>query len=611
MNELGEKLLPAKENAAPGDAAASRNSPVTPCYNSDTRRLSRIVRKTIGRLLIAFCVAALPLVGLLIKHGASSARQWWSHSRAEKAAANDGNETDIHKRAQAIISGLRQTPDDPKLLRTWASFLKQNKGATSDRVAALRQVVASREATDEDRKELALAFIDGAQFDEAGPLIEKLPASLLASAEMREAQAAVLDSSGDHKSALALRREAWQTNAQDTRSRLNLALLDLNAVFGEKRNAAAETLWSIAQGRDENALQAMRALARLPSLTPMRADALLKQVRQIPSASKPDELLVLSAVLRAHPQQKAEIIAKEVEKARSYSLEDLTAFLDLLAGAKEWTLMTYLVPAEKAMLSRDLCVMRIKALSELGRTSELEFLLTSRQKLPLTPGHLAVFRAFLYQKKGDTPEALRQLATALAHATADEDLETVRRIAGFARDHEFIDTAGEAFSWIADHDKEFRLSALSDLFKIGVSKRDATMMLRSVERMAELRKQNAPLLLNVAYLRLLLGNRIETVPGILSKLDADGEESAGRSSDASFSLLQAFLSYRFGDKAGVRDALGRIHDSSLLPPGQRAIAAALFQVSGNPDSAFALASKLPALALLPEEKNLWINLTSR
>lgn len=546
-----------------------------------------------------------------MKHGANSARQWWSQKRAEKAAANDGIETDVQKRAQAIISSLRQTPDDPKLLRIWASFLKQNKGAPSDRVAALRQVVKSHEATDEDRKEIALAFIDASQFDEASPIIKTLPASLLASADMREAQAALLDANGDHQAATTLRREAWQTSADNDRSRLNLALLDLNAVFAEKRASAFETLWTLTNASDEISLQAVRALAKQPSLTPLQAEALSKRVKSLHSVSKPDLFLVLSAVLRTHPQQKATIIAEEVEKARSYSPSDLAAFLTFLAEMQEWKSMLSLLPAEKALLDRDLCVMRIKALSELKRFGELEFMLTSRQKLPLSQGHLAVFRAFLYQKKGETAEALRQLATALAHATADEDLDTVRRIAGFAREENFTDTAAEAFAWIADHDKVFRLSALNDLFKIALAKGDAPLMLSSVERMAEMRRQNMPLLLNVAYLRLLLGSRIETVPEILAKLDTTNGESAGRSSDASVALVQAFLSYRFGDKDGVRDALVRIQDSSLLPPGQRAIAAALFQVSGNPDSAFALASKLPALALLPEEKNLWINLTSR
>ncbi|MBX7208523.1 MAG: hypothetical protein K1X78_09445 [Verrucomicrobiaceae bacterium] len=610
MKKQDEPAAPTQRKPAPATAAESSNLPDTLGYKTDTHRPSRIIKKTIVRLLIAFLVAALPLLGLLVKLGVNSARQWWSQTRAENAA-NDDSETDLHKRAQTIIGSLRQTPNDPKLLRTWASFLKENKGAPSDRVAALRQVAASDEATNDDRKELALAFIDATQFDEARPLIEALPPSLLATLEVREARAALLDASGDHKGATALRRDAWQSTADDARSRLNLALLDLNAVFEEKRVAAIETLWTLSDGADENALQAVRALARLPSLTPMRAETLQQRVQRLRSASNPDVFLVLSAVLRTHPQQKATILAGEVEKARSYSPADLAAFLTFLDEVHEWSFMLSLLPAEKAMLDRDLCVMRIKALSELGRFSELEAMLASRQKLPLSNGHLAVFRAFFHQKKGETDDALRQLSTALAHATADEDLETVRRIAGFAREQGFTDTAAKAFAWIAEHDRDFRLSALNDLFKIAVAKGDASLMLSTAERMVEMRKQNAPLLLNVAYLRLLVGSRIETVPELLTRLDARSRESDGHPTDASVALLQAFMSYRFGDASGVREALARIDDCSLLPPGQRAIAAALFQAYGSSASAFELASTLPALALLPEEKNLWINLTSR
>ena len=157
-----------------------------------------------------------------------------------------------------------------------------------------------------------------------------------------------------------------------------------------------------------------------------------------------------------------------------------------------------------------------------------------------------------------------------------------------------------------------RLPVCPDLEQLKHQAKDLLRAIHEGERaaLAELREHHPtppePALAKLAYLRLLLGTRIETVPSILSKLEDQKPDSSELTADQDGALIEAFLCFRYGDKNGVLKNITRITDWSRVAPGQRAVAATLLRFSGNDTLAHNLAAALPTLALLTEEQNLWV-----
>lgn len=588
--------------AAPAESGCDRVDPM-PCHEADSppadsKRLNRVVLRTLGKLLLALFVTLLPLFGLGVKMLVQDGRAWWSNRQASKAAENV-NQDDARATASAIIAAMRASPDDPRILRTWADFLKRNSGTAADRVAALKQVVASAECTTADKAELALAFVADRQFGEAGPIIAALPESERNTVAMREAQATLHDAAGDKEGATRLRHEAWASDTENRESLFKLAMLDLGALFEEKRAQAIASLWSLAQGGDETALKAADVLSNQKALSRMQAEKLLAAVKANPKTGKRHLFIALSGVMRTHPERRETMIAEEIRKAAGYEPEDLIELAVMFDRAGASAAVLAVIPDQKAILNRDLCVLRIKALSENRRFGELESLLTARRTLPISKGHVAVLQAYLELQKGEASHAMKTLSTALTRAIGDKDDETTQRAIAFAEEQGWWDIAASGYKWAAAQGGAQGLASLEKLFAAAATMRDAGLMLSTAERIARSSSENVKALTNLAYLRLLLGTEIETVPTLLGKLQ-------NPATAASEPLIHAFLCYRYGDKDGVRENIAHIADWTRIPPGQRAVGATLLAFSGNDTQAFDLASSLPTLALLNEEQNLWL-----
>lgn len=569
----------------------------------------RFVRRVLVKLLATACFILLPLFGLAAKHAITVARQWWARRDAMAAATSKVAGDDPRATAATIIEAMRASPDDAKLQRTWAAFLKQNEGPAADRVSALKRVLASGDATDDDRSELALALVADHRFAEARAIIDALPESLARTTEILEARAVLRDETGDHEAANVLRRAAWSADPGNRRNQMKLTMMDLGAVFEEKRSQALMMLWDLAQGTDDTALDASDVLAGRRELTRPQADQLLRHVRENAAADKRHVFLALGAVIRTHPEESASLIDAEVKASVNYGPEDRVSLAAMLDRAGAYEAVLAVVPQSKALLDHDLCVLRIKALSKLKHFGEISAMLDSRQRIPLSKGHVSVLQSFLQLQMGAAGNAIKALAMALDHAIADHDEETIQRVVVMAGEQGWWDLAAKSSEWLAASGTTDKSGWLEKLFQAAKNKHDAPLMLATAERIAEARSANASALTSLAYLRLLLGSRMETVPELLGKLQTAIHEGA-RAVAESASLVEALLCFRFGDQAGVKRNLAQVIDWTRLPPGQRAIGASLLKLSGNDDLAFDVASALPALAILDEEKDFWLRTRS-
>ncbi len=567
--------------------------------------IGRILKNTVGKLVIVFAFMCLPLLAVVVKPAVTEAKLWWARRGATNAAlASAGNDPAIA--AASIINALRASPEDPKLLRTWAAFLKQHHGPAGERILTLKKVAASREAAPSDKAALACALVADGQFADGKKIIDALPDAERATEGVLEAQAVLRGEAGDHDGAMALHRAALGASSGGNENRFKLALLDLNESFEETRRQGFAALWELAHNTDETALNAADVLAAHGALSRSQSAELITLVERHPAATAKHTFLAKSGFLRTHPETRDAFIAAEVRKAHGYGPEDLVELALMLERAGAHRILLTVIPEPKALLNRELCVLRIKALCECGNFTALEELLSSRQEFPLTKGHMGVLRSFLHLQNGRTQEAMQALSLAQSHAIGDRDVETLQRVVGMAEAQGWWDIAVGCQVWIADNFNSLRASALDALFKAASNKRDAALMLATAERMAATQKDSVLAVSNLAYLRLLLGTHIESVPALLVRLEAAADEPITSGTRA---FIEAFLCFRYGDKDAVRRLLARPTDWSRFPPGQRAVVATLQRFSGNDSLAHDLAARLPTLALLAKEQDLWV--TSR
>ena len=567
----------------------------------------RLVKKTIGRFLLSLLVIASPLLGLLAKLGVQETRGWWSRRQAAHAAAkliDGGSQADAAASATSILAALRASPDDPAIMRAWAQWLGRNKGSIGDRVSAWRQIANSSAATARDLAELAGALIEDRKIAEAKTVIGKLPEPELNTPLMLEVRAALLDAEGDRKAGDELRQKAWRSDPGNPESRLKLALLQLGEFYEENRKQALTALWTLVREKNDAALKAAEVLCTHESLGRKQSEELLALVENHPKTDKRIRYAALSGVLRTHPETRDKIIKEELAKAASYGPEDLINLGLMLDHVRAYSELLAIIPPQKALLQRELCILRVKALSQCGSYSELEAMLADHSHLPLSRGHKAVLAAHLAHQKGERVQAMHTLALSLKQAISDLDAETVLRAAMMAEEQGWWDIASECHDWLASSGRTDVLESLQSLFRAAANKRDASLMLGTTERMVEARDDSLQTLTTLAYLRLLLGSRLETVSTILDRILQ--RRSGGKATaDTYGSFLRAFLCYRYGDKDGLRENISGITDWSAIPPGQRAVSAVLLSLSGRESLAHDLAWSVRTPALLAEEHEFW------
>lgn len=585
------------------------NEPTHTANNAPTRRRNasvwshRSVFKAIRMLVAAVVLLCLPTAGIAAKLLIDWARNWWADRKARVASTSIAVDDETKART-SLAAAMQASPTDPSVLRAWAAYLKKYGGSASERVSILKKLTDLAAATTEDHAELAIALVETGAFEQARQIIESLPRAMRESSQTLEAQAALIEASGDRDAADALRRKVWESDLSVPRNRLKLAALNLRSRVPETRAQAIAELWKLAGEDRDTGLEACRILAVHPSLSRPQADELTALVKAHPKAAHHDRLLALSGVLRAQPEKREALLDAEIAGAADYGLNDLLALVVMLDREREFERLLLVVPLEKARKSRELCIMRIKALFESGHFSELEVLLTEEKTLPISTGHASAVLAHVRLQQGRASESMGTLRQALQQAVAQKDVETARRVAGFAEGQGWWDISSKSHEWLAASEPALRLSALQGLYKAAAAQLDTSGMLDATERLVQCGSQHVQVLSNLAYLRLLTGSQIESVPLLLEKLHK--HEGAGFAALQTVRpLLKALLCYRYADVEGVRSNISSIRDWSLVPPGKRAVAATLYQYCGETAAAVDLAAQVRVLGLLAEEKGLW------
>ena len=510
-----------------------------------------------------------------------------------------------------LMEALRESPEDPTLLREFALHLKEQGGAASDRVAVGRKLIQLRKATSNDRAELALALVEQGELKEAQSLLSAMRPDEAKSTLALEASAALAEASGNPELGNELRRQAWSANPTDPKCRLKLAQLGLKDFYEENRKQALEALFKIAREGGETSLDAAEVILQLPELTRVQSDEITKVITQHPKTTPRHRFLALEAELRTHPDTREALISRAIKESISYGPEDLTYLGLALDKVGAHAAVLRAITDEKALLSRDLCILWVKALTKCDEWPALDAFLTSREPKPLSKGHLSVLESYLNAQRGRMPEAMNSLRLAMQRAIAENDGETIMRVTSFAEQQGWMDIAIASYEWMAKTKGFAPLPALKGLYAAAAQKKDSKLMLQVAERLLQSGDESTTNLIHLGYLRALLGDKMELVPSLLNQAKSaviGGQDTMAASSQ---SFLLALLCFREGNLEGTRSHLAQIKDWSQFPPGHRSVGAALLEKMGADIQAYQLASTFSTLSLLPEEESLYLRSRNR
>jgi hypothetical protein len=121
---------------------------------------------------------------------------------------------------------------------------------------------------------------------------------------------------------------------------------------------------------------------------------------------------------------------------------------------------------------------------------------------------------------------------------------------------------------------------------IAMSSKDTRALMQVTRNLLELHPANAQMAEELSYLRLLLGEEMETVM-------TDAATSPA--------LFKALAAYRLGDRTTLQNVMNSLQKPESMPPGRRAVLSGLLATTGKPAEAYQIAEKVPEGLLLDEE----------
>lgn len=554
-----------------------------------------------GKPWLTICLVAVFLLGglglFLWAPAKALVRDQMAGYYAGKAAALVKEEAWNDARVALARAGFWR-PDHPALLRATADFLIATKGPPHSTLHYLRLLDSSGEAGEQDLVAMARLLADTQSLSAAEAVLERLSPAAREQPEALEVLSALQRQRGQKTLADQTLRRALGIKPGDRAARLRLAVLDLNEPFQEVRAKARQSLWELAGGRDEHALEAIGHLARDQDLLPLEADRLLETVRQHPGAPEPLRLEVLSGLIRARPDRKEQIVAAESGHMRDLPADKLRPCLLWLLRQGLAKNIIALHPREHFTSSADLIDPYFQALAALERWQEIEDLLARPAGMPVSAGYASFWRAQATLKIDHEPTRARQHLMAVWEAAGRGRHAELARAGAALADHAGQwDLAATFYQGLAEQQPGQRVQMLEKVLEVARHAGDAETLMRAAAQLHEARPDDRRFLFNHIYLRLICGRELELAIHELATLPEAvrvGADEAG--------LCQALAAHRQARPEEVRRWLAEVRESSGLPAWQRAVHAGLLALDGRTAAAFQQAERLSAELLLEEER---------
>ena len=494
-----------------------------------------------------------------------------------------------------LVKAYQKDKTSPVALRAIAKLLGISNADQERALFFWKALLETGKATLDDRVAMGLVFTATGRVAEASELLKNMRSEDRSKPGPLELEAAILKQQGRNTEADPLMRKALATDSISIDSKIKLAKLDLNGSFNETNQKAIDTLWSIARNNGKQGLKAVDILATEVILTAQQSEELLAITEKQKTASERHRLLALSAYLKLHPLQKAEIIKKETTRHEGMSIDESADFLGWLDSLNEHKLVLGFINKEKAIRTSELFTVYTNALASENRWAELKEIVKNKAGLPANGITLALLNARCSNGLGESATIIRgHLTDAIHQATSARNIPAVMQVAQLADKLGYDDMAIEAYQSLSDQ-PQYRLSMLEQIYRVQAKLHFTEDMLATVEEILKSRPGLRPHVLIKDYLKLIIGIDMEgamrdDAPTKLNDLQSKPLRQ----------LLLILAAFRQSDMEQAKTIALEI-DANSLSAGQRAVLAGILKACGDDQRAYSLAEKVPTSLLLPEE----------
>lgn len=555
---------------------------------------------------------------------AHAVKAWQARRHAREAFALIDKEqwNDARKEATAAF---QLWPNEPEAIRAVARFLSRTRQAQAlefwDQLEAHGRVTRDDVvdeasialiAGDDTRATRAITALLGGKFGPPKPVDHLLDAQLAirhgAPAEAHDALQKIFD----HRAATS-------------REKLQAALLQVAIAGGSEtwRDEAWARLRKVADEKDAAGLDALAVLGqtmisqeKLPESFPIAASELAQKLEAHPLARAPQKLLAIDLRIREQKEPREKLIAEATDRWKNGEPDEMAALATWLNGKSEFQRVLEAIPAEKALLSRDLFLQHLDALGGLGRWKEIKELL-DRDSFPLDPVvqkmYLARCNAQLEEKAASENNWKRALEAARGDPTK------LLMLAGYAEKNGAVEIARAAYDEAVAEAPKLR-AAHQGRLRLVQATNDTKKIHDVLAEMLAIWPNDPAVQNDEAYTRLLLSQRSEDGSQRSDPITNDQElitieQLAARlverePSSLPHRTLLALARLKLGKLGDAKDAYSNIQVSpGALTPSALAVHAAVLAANDKADDAAAELRDLDPQRLLPEEAALIANIS--
>jgi len=547
----------------------------------------------------------LLMLSIVLVISAAVAWNYWPKLRAEwttKSALTLADEAQVNIKAGRIEEGymqlltaVRKSPNEPRLLRMMAEFFDRVPNGASQSIPIRRMLVQAGAATWEDQTALAHSLISQDNLEEAQSIFQALPEEASREVRVLELQAALLHGSGRVAEARDLLHEAWSAHPDDPECRVKLAGLDVQSPFDEIRRTASDVLWAAARSREGLASRALSALRNANMIESTNCEEVLKLVSETPDLSDDAAYALLDTCISSSPSLLDDAIRTARARLALAPPDSTPFFYQWLGKYNRPEIILKEVSEAEALRSRQLMLAYSEALLKTGRLEKLDQLLIT-PNTPLSQVDVALMKAYLARARSESEESLRTLlGIAEMRAGLAHDFKGLQQVALGAEHFGLPDIAISAYGKLAAN-RSTRVEMLKRIYELQEGRKDTSGMLAAAQDILVERPGLPPYAAEVNYLKLIGGKGMEdALSALLPQLRSESSRHPLET------LCEGLAAYHTGDFSALKAALQQISPRSL-GPGQRAVYGGLLRVSGDAGEAFALGRSISHDQLLPEEE---------
>lgn len=534
----------------------------------------------------------LLILAVLARPAYQATKRWRARDMAQKAEIHISQEQweDAFRIAQAAY---QLAPTEPSAIRAVArlySRLQQDQA-----FSFWEALLALPESTPDDRRQYVELALDLKRTELAEPVLQQLLKDQPDDIGNLRLASKYHIAKGDEATALRYVKRAAELRPEDTAVQLALSQLLLRSPRQEERQQAAERLWTLSEGRNQAALEALTLLATQAPITKNDAEELINRLNRHPLAKAEHQLMALEIQIRLAPTRKPALIEDFVSVYKTVPREKQIALGRWLNRQSMFEPTVQLITSSAASMNKDMFLVRLDALAGLKRWKEVGTELAA-DPLPVEGWMRELYRARVAHELGDETKA--EAHWRRVHLEAAKEPQALTYIAHYAERTGAPKEAAKAYRRLTQQTGMARPAFLA-LIRLAETEGNTRSLREIMREMTALFPQDPAPRNDLAYLNLLLDENVESARDIASRLLEENPNMLA------YRITLSLAHLRLKQPAEARKLFeSRTINWPAVLPGWQAVYGAVLASSGQTNAARAFSRMIPQQRLKPEERAL-------